>query len=141
MLKDILNGKIQVVDKVDSWRDAIRLAAKPLVDNKLVEVSYVDAMVSNVEKFGDYILIEENIALPHSRPEHGVNENCLALLKVTEGVTFDSGEKAYLFFALGAKDSDQHIVTLQELMDAIEDEDKVQEMIEAKTVEELTSLI
>lgn len=141
MLKEILKDKIQTIKNVKDWREAIKISANPLLKSQSITENYIDSMIKNVEQFGEYILVADNVALPHSRPENGVNENCLSLLKIDEGVAFDNGEKAYLFFTLGAKDSDQHINTLKELMEIIDDEDKVQSIIDAKSIEEIYSLI
>lgn len=36
-----------------------------------MEPRYKEEIISNVEKLGPYILIAEDIALPHARPEQG----------------------------------------------------------------------
>ena len=99
-------------------------------------------MIANVNKFGTYIVIAPKVAMPHSRPEDGVNKNCVSMLKINEGVVFEGEEeKVYVFFVLGAVNNDSHIETLMELMELIEDEDKIEEIIETKTVQEIMDLI
>ncbi len=36
-------------------------------------------MIANVNKFGTYIVIAPKVAMPHSRPEDGVNKNCVSM--------------------------------------------------------------
>lgn len=144
MLKKSLENRVNIVDRVKDWEDAIRVAAKPLTADKSVAVSYIDAMINNVKKFGTYIVVAPKVAMPHSRPEDGVNKNCLALLKINEGVIFGGGEeeeKVYLIFVLGAVDNNSHINTLTELMDIIDDEEKVDALSEAETISEIMDLI
>ena len=139
MLKNAVKGRVNIVENVNDWKEAITLAAKPLVEDGSVENSYIDAMIANVNKFGTYIVIAPKVAMPHSRPEDGVNKNCVSLLKVNEGVLFEGEEeKVYVFFVLGAVNSDSHIETLMEL---IEDEEKIDEIIEAGNVQEIMDLI
>lgn len=142
MLKNVVKGRVNIVENVNDWKEAITLAAKPLVEDGSVENSYIDAMIANVNKFGTYIVIAPKVAMPHSRPEDGVNKNCVSLLKVNEGVLFEGEEeRVYVFFVLGAVNSDSHIETLMELMELIEDEEKIDEIIEAGNVQEIMDLI
>ena len=145
MLKEKLIDKVRVVEKVETWKDAIRLAAEPLLEAKSINETYIEAMIENVKKFGTYMVIAPKIAMPHSRPEDGVNENCIALLKVNESFMFgyedDEENKVNLLFVIGAVDNNSHINTLTELMDIVDDEDKVEEIIKADTVEKIMELI
>ena len=73
MLKDILADNITVLTKVESWQKAIEIAATPLLEKNKIKESYIQAMIGNIKKFGEYIIIAPNVAMPHSRPEDGVN--------------------------------------------------------------------
>ena len=145
MLKKVLENKINIVDNVKDWEDAIRTAAKPLLADMSITNNYIEAMINNVKKFGTYVVVAPKVAMPHSRPEDGVNKNCLALLKINEGVFFgdetDEEEKVYFIFVLGAVDNESHIETLTQLMDIIDDEDKIEAMVKAESVDEIMELI
>lgn len=145
MLKKVLDSKVNIVDNVKDWEDAIRTAAQPLIADMSITNNYIEAMINNVKKFGTYIVVAPKVAMPHSRPEDGVNKNCLALLKINEGVFFgdetDEEEKVYFIFVLGAVDNESHIETLTQLMDIIDDEDKIEDMAKAKSVNEIMELI
>ena len=131
-----------LVDRVQNWEEAVRVAAKPLTADMSVTNQYVEAMINNIKKFGTYIVVAPKVAMPHSRPEDGVNKNCLALLKINEGVFFgDEDEKVYLIFVLGAVDSNSHIETLTQLMDVIDDEEKIDALAEAESVNEILEII
>lgn len=145
MLKKVLDSKVNIVDNVKDWEDAIRTAAQPLIADMSITNNYIEAMINNVKKFGTYIVVAPKVAMPHSRPEDGVNKNCLALLKINEGVFFgdetDEEEKVYFIFVLGAGDNESHIETLTQLMDIIDDEDKIEAMVKAESVDEIMELI
>lgn len=141
MLKEMLEENITIIPKVNNWQEAIRTAALPLLKKNLIKDSYIEAMIGNVKKFGEYIIIAPNVAMPHSRPEDGVNESCIALLKLNEGVKFDNGEEVQLFFILGAKDNGSHINILTELMEIVDDEDKIDELSKAMEINEIKNLI
>ena len=141
MLKELLKGNITLLDTIENWQEAIKIAAKPLLEKNKIQVSYIDAMIGNIKKFGEYIIIAPNVAMPHSRPEDGVNENCLAMLKLNNGVKFDNGERVQLFFVLGAKDNNSHINTLTELMEVVDDEEKIEKLSRVSTIDEIINLI
>lgn len=145
MLKKVLDSKVNIVDNVKDWEDAIRTAAQPLIADMSITNNYIEAMINNVKKFGTYVVVAPKVAMPHSRPEDGVNKNCLALLKINEGVFFgdetDEEEKVYFIFVLGAVDNESHIETLTQLMDIIDDEDKIEAMVKAESVDEIMELI
>ena len=42
---------------------AIRLAAKPLLDEGVIEEIYIENMIANVYKFGPYIVLVDGFAL------------------------------------------------------------------------------
>lgn len=141
MIKEMLNGNIEILDGAKDWKDAIKLASNPLIKAKKIEERYVDSMIENIKRFGEYIIMAPNIAMPHSRPENGVNESCLSLLKLNRGVEFESGEEVQLFLILGAKDNESHINILKELMNFFDDEEKIGKIAKASTVEEIKNLI
>lgn len=142
MLEKELKDKIIILDKVKDWKSAIEKVAKPLLEKGDIEKTYVDTIIKKIEERGNYIIIEPKVAMPHARPEDGVNKNCISLLKINEGVSFEGEEeKVYLIFMLGAKDSSSHIDILRDLMNVIDNEEKINKLILAKSLEEITNII
>lgn len=143
MLGEEIRNKINIIDKIENWENAIKLAAKPLIlDNSITE-NYVRAMINNVKKFGAYIVINDTIALAHSRPEDGVAKDCLSLLKINDGVAFDESlnEKVYLVFVLGAVTNKSHIDVLSKLMEIIDNQNMIDRMIEATSINSLVEIL
>ncbi|MFK4784587.1 PTS sugar transporter subunit IIA [Fusobacterium sp. MFO224] len=142
MLEKELEGKIVVLDQVRDWKDAIKKVAEPLLKRGDIENSYVEAIFNKIQKMGNYIIIEPKIAMPHARPEDGVNKTCISFLKINEGVLFDGEEeKVYLIFMLAASDNSSHIDILKDLMEIIDDEDKIEKLISVKSIEETKKLL
>ena len=131
MLKEMLNGKIQIVESIKDWQEALKIAAKPLLDAKNIEPRYIDSIIENVKKNGPYIVLTDGVAMPHSRPEEGVIKKGMSLLKVKNGVDFYQTEKkVYLFFTLAAEDSDSHQDAIADLADVLGDDELLQKIIE-----------
>ncbi|WP_164511603.1 PTS sugar transporter subunit IIA [Levilactobacillus cerevisiae] len=122
------------------WNEAIQEAATPLLTEGKIEQSYIDAMISVVEKNGPFINIGPHIALAHARPENGVNEMGMALMKVDPAIDLVSEEHPItLFFVLAASDNTKHLEALQELATKLQDEDSFARIENARTVEELVN--
>lgn len=141
-IKKILEDRIQVVDKVESWEKAIEVGAFPLVKDKKIKFNYIENMIKNIEELGPYIILIPGVAMPHARPDENVLESSISLLKVNEGVKFsENTDKVYLMFCLAAKDSSSHIEIIEKLMEVLSDEEKIEKLIKAKTKEELKSFL
>ncbi len=129
---------VQICDSAKDWKDAIRIAAAPLEEHGYVEPRYKEEIISNVEKLGPYILIAENIALPHARPEQGVLKPQIGVTLFRSPVAFGrEGSEAQLFVTLAAKDNDSHLDALVSISELLSDEDRVDRILAAQSVEEL----
>ena len=50
-------------------------------------------MIETVEKIGPYIVLAPKVAVPHARPERGVNKLGISLLKLNKEVDFNTDEE------------------------------------------------
>ena len=142
MLGDLITKeRIQLVDQVDGWEAAIRLASKPLEEDASVEPSYTEAMIDSVKRLGPYIVLAPGIALPHARPESGVRAMSMALLKVSEPVYFTEEKYANLFFVLASTDGTSHLDALRELSIIFSDHSAMEKFMNSQTRDELYELI
>ncbi len=137
MLKDFLKGNIKIVESVDNWQKAIKLASQSLIDNGNIKPQYVDAIIETTNKNGPYYILTDGMAMPHARPENGVIKTGISFLKVTNGVKFDNVEKkVYLLFTLAAEDANGHQDAIAQLADFLDDEEKMKKLIEENLTEE-----
>ena len=119
MLKDLITkDRINIVQNVDSWQDAIKLASKPLLDDNSITQSYVDAMIESVNTHGPYIVLDDYFALPHASPSAGVNKLAMSLLIVREDVDL-VGKPTNVFLVLSAVDTTTHLDALANLSDVL----------------------
>lgn len=136
MLKQLIKNKIDIIDSIDNWENAIRKGAELLLENKCIEPRYVDTIIENIKKSGPYILLGNGVAMSHARPENGVLKNGITLLKIKNGVDFDKNNKVFLLFTLAAENNDNH----QELMEEIADFLNKSEEIKRIMYDDLTDL-
>ena len=87
---------------------------------------------------GPYIVIADNIALPHARPEQGVLETQIGVTLFRNNIVFDGKDMpARLFITLAAKDSDSHLDALMEISELLSDDEIVQKILQTTDIESL----
>ncbi|MBU5363142.1 PTS sugar transporter subunit IIA [Enterococcus raffinosus] len=141
MLKEQLTGNTMVIETIDSWQEAIRLSAEPLVNNGTVEDTYVEAMIQNVLENGNYIILLPQIAMPHARPEYGSKGVGLTFLRVKEPVMFPDGEPVKIFFTLSSDSPEGHLDLIASLGELLSDEELYQKLFDVETEAELLDLV
>lgn len=137
-MKLLKQENVQICDKADGWRDAIRISLRPLERGGYVESSYKEGIIQNIEELGPYIVIAEHIALPHARPEQGAVETQISITLFRQDVEFEGRETtARLFVSLSAKDNDSHLEALMQISELLADEDVVKQILASPDVKTL----
>jgi len=125
-----------------TWEEAIRYAAKPLLDGDYIEESYVDAMIASVKEYGPYIVIAPNMAMPHARPEQGSKKLGFSVTLFEEGIDFGETEdlRARLFVSLSCVDADTHLKMMQSLVMVLGDDEAFNKILNSTDKQELLDL-
>ena len=144
MLKTLLTPDVvQVIPQVKDWREAIKIACQPLIDKGCIEPRYVDAIYKSHEQIGPYYVLGPGIAMPHARPEEGVNQLSLALTIIEKGVEFgaDENDPVKLLIVLAATDNDSHINAIVKLAELFDNQDDLDTLLQAKSKAEVLAVI
>lgn len=143
MFKELI-AKQHVVfaEGFDHWQDAIRAAAQPLLRDGAIEVSYIEDMIASVNKFGPYIVIAPDVAMPHAQGGTGVKETSISFMKVNRPVSFSASSEhdVRLIFVLASIDNNSHLEMLQALVAAISDDDVLAQLPKATCVADLQKM-
>ena len=78
--------------EIDEWKEAICLAAKPLLQNNKITNNYTREIINIVENLGNYMFFVPKIAFVHATSEN-VIENSMALLTLKSEINFGSKDK------------------------------------------------
>ncbi|MBB6453702.1 mannitol operon transcriptional antiterminator [Salirhabdus euzebyi] len=134
---------IQMIHSVKDWKEAIRVASSPLIKNDSITDRYIEEMISNVEKLGPYIVIAPKIAIPHAKPEHGVQKLGMSLLRLEKSVAFSDQQKHDVHFVvvLAAIDNETHLKALSQFTRLMSNPSTIENMLQACSKEELFSYI
>ncbi|MEK5266575.1 BglG family transcription antiterminator [Weizmannia sp. FSL W8-0401] len=137
MLQDILkNSYILLNQECQDWKEAITKVAQVLVEGNVIERRYINAMIKSVEDFGPYIVLGKNLALAHARPEDGVNKLGISVMTLKEPVVFGNpnNDPVKIIFCLAAVDSYSHLNIMKSLIELINDEEKLNQLMETNDV-------
>ncbi len=141
MLKEtLLPNRIRFLDKCENWEVAIKEASLPLLDQGAIEEEYVEAMIDSVKTHGPYIVLDDYFALAHARPNQGVNELSLSLLKLDQPVDL-LGSEVKIIVVLAATDNKKHLKALASLTELFMVKENINKIMNAKKIETVIELI
>ncbi|MEG0330259.1 MAG: PTS sugar transporter subunit IIA [Longicatena sp.] len=130
---------IQVMPNVKDWKEAIKVAAQPLLNDGSIDVTYVDAMIQTVIDLGSYIVLAPNIALPHARSKNNVFKDSVSLLKLSQPVYFDENEdsRAILIIPIACTSNEGHMEMLGRVAEVLGDLDTIEKLLETNDKDEI----
>lgn len=133
---------VQITDRKLDWKEAIKLCAEPLLENGNITNGYVDSMIKIAEDIGPFFDFGKNVAVPHSRPENGVNKKGVSILKVEKPVNLLNMDDhpISIFIVLAAEDNTGHLSILSSLSETLIDDEKVEALKNAKTKHEVLNI-
>lgn len=126
------------LEKVE-WEEAVKVGCQLLFDKGLVTSDYSEAIISDIHQYGPYVVIAEDFAMPHSRPENGVKSLGYSLLTFREPVDF-MGRAARVVLTLAAPDDNSHIELLEKVFE-LATKNRFPEIANCQTLEELQNII
>ena len=130
-------SRVAVFPQAESWRNSIRLAGKPLLDNGSIQAEYLDTIISQIEYYGPYMFLTDDVILAHAKPENGVNRLDISIAAFHTPVIFTERRKAKLVIVLAAEDQEKHLKILQDILVLVSS----QQSVDALAVSQLPSVL
>ncbi|WP_028868006.1 PTS sugar transporter subunit IIA [Psychromonas arctica] len=123
--------------------NALDLTCSTLIARGKVKPSYADAIKATHKKIGPYYVLAPKIAMPHARPEDGVNETALQLTVFKKGVDLGSTDNGDVYFSitLAAVDSDGHLLTIMALSELFQNDEDIEKIINAEDKVEIIKVL
>ncbi len=141
MLKKLIGNRIQFRESVSDWKEAIKVAADPLLKEGYIKTSYIEGIIENVEQNGSYIIILPEIALPHARPEKGAVNTGMSYLSLEKPVAFPDGSEVKLFFTLAAVDDNIHLDAMGVLAEVLMEDERMAALFACQDAEKVKDLL
>lgn len=135
--------QLQLQMTADSWEDAIKVAARPLVESDAITENYVVAMIDSVKKLGPYIVIAPGLALGHARPSKDVHRTGFAIATLTTPVKFGNkdNDPVDLVVILASTSDTAHLSLLQKLVTFLNESENLAKLRSAKTNEDAQEIV
>lgn len=126
-----------------TWQEAIACASQPLLADGTIEASYIDAMVAKVNEFGPFIDLGKGVAIPHARPEDGVNRIGMSMLRLEESVYLldDPAHEIRLLICIAAVDNQTHLRALSHLTAILRDANNIERLVTSETFDDIADLL
>lgn len=118
----IKEENIQLNLEANDWKEAIKLSAAPLLKNNYITEDYVEEMINNVEKLGPYIVVDDEIAIPHAKPGKYVNSFGITINTFKTPIVFGSHKDVRILITIASISSENHIDLITQIMKLIEDD-------------------
>ncbi|QAT60377.1 PTS sugar transporter subunit IIA [Acidilutibacter cellobiosedens] len=144
MLKDLLKRDvIELKVECKDWKEAIRKGTQNLIDKGFIEESYTEAIFESFKENGPYMVIGPGIVLAHARPEDGVNQLCMSLTTLKEGINFGNktNDPVKLIITFGAIDNKSHLEALSQLMELFMNDNDINKIISSTTKDDVLDII
>lgn len=145
MLEDLITEDMIQFSSAEglSWESAIKLSSRPLIKKKYIEESYTDAIIDSIREHGAYIDLGQGIAIPHARPETGVNQLGMTFLKLDRSVCLldEPNHAVDMIITLAAIDNKSHLKALSQLTKILSDGDRLKALKAARTKQEVLTII
>jgi mannitol/fructose-specific phosphotransferase system IIA component (Ntr-type) len=144
VLKKLLTPQtIRLNVTAKDWQEVTDIAGQLLLDSGAVAVHYIQAMKDTIHSLGPYVVIAPGIALLHARPADDVNRICMSLVTLNPPVAFGHkhNDPVTIAIALGGVDENSHMDALAQIADILSDEEKVNCIRQAQSVEDILSLL
>ena len=123
VITTLLNDQTFLADvSCDSWEDLVDIAGAPLVREGSVEPGFLQSVKDAVVKYGSYMVLVDDVALFHGRPEAGAHEIALSLALLSRPV-YVQDKRVKAAFVFAAVDQDSHLELLRELARALADDE------------------
>ena len=136
--KENMRVQVQAAD----WKEAIRQVGGILEEAGSITAEYTESMVQAVETFGPYIVMMPGFAIAHAAPAPCVKKTDMALLNLTEPVSFGSpNDPVKLMLCLACTDSSSHVDALQAIAMALDSDEVRERLASAQSVDEMEAIL
>lgn len=136
------NNSVILKKEAKTWEEAIKVCMQPLLDKGTIEQEYVDAIIERTKELGPFYILAPGLAMPHERPEKGVNKDCFSFVTLKEPVTFPDGQEVDILIGLAATSTDIHNgEAIPQIVTLFDDEDAFDKIRAAQTNEDIYKIM
>lgn len=127
----------------DNWRDALDIAATPLIENEQILPEYVTAIKRSVEINGPYFVFCPGVALAHAAPSDGVLQFCCSIYRPQNAVRFhhEKNDPVSFIIMVGITDVASQVSYVAALMNLFRNENLICQLQKADSPKDFLTLL
>ncbi|MGT2929317.1 BglG family transcription antiterminator [Streptococcus dentasini] len=138
-----LNGVLKkefvlVLENISSLHEAVEMVAQPLVEKNVIEVSYTNQVLENLDQNLQNFLIAPGVLLPHAYP-NGVNAIGVGLAALPKPLETTFGQINLIIF-LAAVDNESHLQVMKDLLKLLSNQTLINKLKGLRSQEEIYDL-
>lgn len=134
-------SRIRIFPDECFWQNSIRIVGQCLLNNRSIEKRYIETIITQLQYYGPYMFLTEDVILAHAKPEDGVNCLDFSIAVFKKPVVFSEYRRAKLVLMLAAEDQEKHLHILQDVLTLISEPETVDRLTNCDTEDELLTLI
>ncbi|WP_024614896.1 BglG family transcription antiterminator [Clostridium sp. Ade.TY] len=125
--------------EINDWKEAIEVAAEPLLKEKKINKNYTTEIINVVETLGNYMVFIPKIAFVHATPDN-VLENSMSLLTLKSELKFGSNNKVPVkaIVVLANKNQNMNLVNL---INILTKDDNIEKFKNCNSYDEFKNII
>lgn len=129
---------IEMIPESISLYEGLRRGCLLLERKGLIELRYLDGIVSLLQEYGPYMAIAPHIFFAHARPEAGALGTGASLLLIQEGITVGhpTHDPIHILITLASESDTAHLDIMAQIVAALQDSNRVDALLKAVTLEE-----
>ena len=148
-LKDNSKGILDTLKREDlifvgedmDWKQAIHVAAQPLLNEGAIEKRYVEEIIKQTRLLGPYMFISDDVVLAHAKAEAGVNYLAFSMAVFEKEILFPKQKSAKIILVLAAEDQVKHLRILKDIMAIFSTPKYKQTILKATSFEEMNAFV
>ena len=141
--KTIIPECIIINKPCKDWKESISIAAKPLIDRKNIEPTYIQSIIDSINKNGPYLVFCKGVALLHAAPNNDVNNLCISIYRPKNPISY--GHKNYdpvkLVIMVGVTDPNSQVGYIATLMKYLSNQEILNKILNAKNKKEIINIL
>lgn len=132
---------MRIISEVENWEEGIRESGKILQKNGYIEESYIEECIEIIFQKGMYMLIGENIILPHGSIKKNVFKTGMSFLKLKKEIEFPENVKIKNIVMLATMDKKEHINAFLQLKKIIDETEFLKKIEDVSNEKEMNNIM
>lgn len=139
-INDVIDEtKVRIIDdSSDTWETVVKSGCE-LLGSAVETTKYCNKIIQLVNQYGPYMLIHKKIMLAHAGVKDGVNSVGLSAILSRRPIEIDvknQVENISLFLVLSPGANKEHDYILEQLIDLVRDDKRLELLLQSKTAQE-----